>query len=583
MKTNYVLNGMRTFIFQFIIGISIICSTTLVNAQVEVNSKKVTANDDKNAKLRDDAEDFDFVKNLEIYYTMLKELRTYYVDQTDIGKIVKTSMDKMLETLDPYTVYYPESEIEDYRFLTTGEYGGIGAMVIKNGNNIVISEPYQDYPAYKAGLRAGDILLKIQDQSLEGKSIDDISRFLKGQPKTAIKLLISRPGTPQPFEKMVSRETIVIGNVPYFGMLNNEIGYIKLTGFTETASKEVKDALMELKEKNNAKSIVLDLRDNPGGLLIEAVNIVNLFVNKDQEIVSTKGKVKQYNRVFSAMNSAVDTKIPVVVLVNRGSASAAEIVSGAIQDLDRGVVIGQRTFGKGLVQMTRDLCYNSKLKITTSKYYIPSGRCIQALDYSHRNPDGSVGKVPDSLITQFTTLNGRKVYDGGGILPDIVLEAQKFSNISTALYVKNLLFDYVTNFRLQHDTIDIPEKYIISDADYENFINFLADKKVEYETESEKALDKLIEASKKEKYDDKVAAEFAALKKVLTHDKNKDLRLFKDEIVQLLSQEIVSRYYYQRGRIKSQLKFDSEVTKAISVLQKPNDMLTILKGGYKQN
>jgi len=376
-----------------------------------------------------DNDDFEIVKNLDIYYTLFRELNLIYVDETDAGKLVKTSIDQMLKSLDPYTVYIPESKLEDYKFMTTGQYGGIGALIRNSGDFTLIAEPYEDSPAMKAGLKAGDIIIEVDKKSIKGKDSDEISEVLKGQPNTPVDLLIERPGEENKFTKTLIREEIKIKSVPYFDMLNEEIGYISLSQFTMNCSNDVKEALIDLKENRNAKSIILDLRSNPGGLLMEAVKIANLFVEKDQEIVSTKGKVKQWNKTYKSTMPAYDSEIPIIVLVNSGSASASEIVSGAIQDLDRGVIVGQRTFGKGLVQATRDLSYNSKLKVTTAKYYIPSGRCIQALDYSNRNDDGSVGKIADSIITQFSTKNGRKVYDGGGIMPDIITEPKTISNI----------------------------------------------------------------------------------------------------------------------------------------------------------
>jgi carboxyl-terminal processing protease len=344
---------------------------------------------------------FEVSKNLDIFATLFRELNIYYVDETNPGDLMKKGIDKMLESLDPYTNFIPESEIEDYRYMTTGQYGGIGALIRQQGGYVYISEPYEGFPAQKADLRAGDKILKLNDIDVKGKTTDDISKLLKGQPSTTIKLLVEREGESKPLEKIVNREEIKIKSVSYYGMVNKEIGYIKLTGFTENASGEVKAALVELKKNAELKSVVFDLRGNPGGLLKEAIDIVNIFADKGTEIVSTKGKVKEWDKVHKAVNNPVDVNIPIAVLIDRGSASAAEIVSGAIQDLDRGVVVGQRSYGKGLVQQTRPLSYNSQLKVTVAKYYIPSGRCIQALDYSHRNDDGSVDKVPDSLISAF--------------------------------------------------------------------------------------------------------------------------------------------------------------------------------------
>ncbi len=524
-----------------------------------------------------DDENFQIVKNLDIYTTLFRELNLYYVDDIDAGDLIKTSIDDMLESLDPYTVYIPESKIEDYKFMTTGQYGGIGAMIRKSGDYVIITEPYEGFPAYKAGLRAGDKIVEIDGKPVKGKSSQDISELLKGDPKTEIKLSIKRYKQDKIIEVPVIREKIKIKSVPYSGMLNDSIGYIRLLSFTQGCSKEIKKAYNKLNKEHNLKGLVFDLRGNPGGLLMEAVATANIFIPKGQEVVSTKGKVKQWNRTYKATSDPVNTEIPLVVLVNRGSASASEIVSGVIQDLDRGVIIGTRTFGKGLVQTTRDLSYNSKLKLTTAKYYIPSGRCIQALDYTHRNEDGSVGRIPDSLITEFKTKDGRKVYDGGGIMPDIVVKPAVMSKISASLYTKNLIFDYATYFRYKHDTISSPETFVITDDIYADFTNFLKDKKFDYVLESEKKLNELEKAVKKDKYDDVVKNDIDDLRKKLAHDKNKDLIKFKPEIKELLRDEIVSRYYYQTGRAISAIKTDSTVFKALDVLQDTTEYTSILQ------
>ena len=523
-----------------------------------------------------DSDDFEIAKNLDIYYTLFRELNLYYVDQINPGKLIKTSIDAMLKSLDPYTVFIPESKMEDFKFMTTGQYGGVGAVIRKNGDYVVIAEPYENSPIQKAGIEAGDVIVKIEGKSTKGKSTKDISVLLKGQPNTKVKLTLKRKGLDKPFDKTITREKIQINCVPYYRMLNDSIGYIKLNVFTDNADRDVKNALLNLKEKQHAKAIVLDLRDNPGGLLMDAVNICNLFVDKGQTIVTTKGKVKQWNKTYKAMYQPVDTKIPLAILVNSGSASASEIVSGTMQDLDRAVIIGQRTFGKGLVQTTRPLSYNSKLKVTTAKYYIPSGRCIQALDYSHRNKDGSVGKIPDSLITKFSTKNGRTVYDGGGILPDIKLKPEYLSKIAISLIVKNLIFDYATDYRINHDTIASAKSFKFTDTDYNNFLTFLKDKKFDYKTQSEKKLTELENVAKKEKYYNQVSKEFKILQKDLAHDKNKDLITFKDEIKEFLKEEIVSRYYYQKGRIVSSIAKDPDINKALKILSNRKQYNAIL-------
>jgi carboxyl-terminal processing protease len=515
--------------------------------------------------LRD--KEFEILKNLDIYYSLFRELNLFYVDETNPEKLISKSIDGMLISLDPYTQYIPESKADEYRFQTTGEYGGIGALIRKSKDYVLIAEPYENSPAVRAGLKAGDMLLEIDGKNVNEQQINDISDLLKGSPGTEIQLTVKRPTNNTVFKKKILREQIVIPNVPYFGMLTNEIGYIRLSNFTPNAADEVKDALDNLKQNKGAKSIVLDIRGNPGGLLIEAVNICGLFVGKGQEIVSNRGKVKQFDNVYTTTANPVDTEIPMVLLVNRSSASAAEIIAGSMQDLDRAVILGQRTFGKGLVQTTRRLSYNAQLKVTTAKYYIPSGRCIQALDYTHRNEDGSVGYIPDSLITEFKTKNGRKVYNGGGIQPDVKIDPEVISNIAFSLYTKNLMFDFATEYASKHDSIKRPAKYLLSDSEYDGFLKFLKDKPFDYETESESKLDDLIAAAKKEKYYSLSENEFNALKTRLSHNKDKDLQTFRDEIKDLLTEEIVSRYYYQKGRIEYSLLSDNQVAKAIELLK----------------
>jgi carboxyl-terminal processing protease len=526
-----------------------------------------------------DDDNFQIIKNLDIYNTLFRELNMYYVDEVDVSDLVKTSIDEMLSSLDPYTVYIPESDIEDFKFMTTGQYGGIGALIRTKGDYVIITDPYEGFPAFNAGVKAGDKIIKIDDKSVKGKNSKQISELLKGSPNTEIKLTIERLNSKKPITIKLKREKIKINSVAYSGMLNEHIGYIRLSSFTRGCSKEIKKAFNKLKKDNELEGLVFDLRGNPGGLLMEAIETANLFIEKDQEIVSTKGKVEQWNSVYKAPNTPIDLDIPITVLVNSGSASASEIVSGAIQDLDRGVIIGTRTFGKGLVQSTRDLSYNTKLKLTTAKYYIPSGRCIQALDYTHRNEDGSVGRVPDSLISEFKTKAGRIVYDGGGIMPDIKVTSKKYSKITSSLYTKNLFFDYATYFQYKYDTIASVDKFNITDDIYNDFVAFLSDKKYDYTLESEKKLDELEEAIKTDKYDNRISTEIEDLRKKLSHDKSKDLLLFKDEIKELLKDEIVGRYYYQKGRAQAALSTDSTVFKAISILQNREEYNKILTVG----
>ncbi len=523
---------------------------------------------------------FEISKNLDIFTTLFREINLYYVDEVKPGDLMKTGIDAMLESLDPYTNFIPEDDIEDARFMTTGQYGGIGALIRTKDDYIVISEPYEDAPAAKAGLMAGDVILEVEGKSTKGKSTSDVVKFLKGTPNTPVKILIQRPGTEMPIEKTITREEIKVKNVPYFGMIDDKIGLIKLTGFTEDAGREVRDALTKLKENPSLEGVVLDLRGNPGGLLREAINIVNVFVDKGIDIVSTKGKVKEWDKTYKSMNNPVDLTLPVAVLVNRSSASAAEIVSGSLQDLDRAVVIGQRSFGKGLVQTSRPLTYNTQIKITTSKYYIPSGRCIQAKDYSHRNEDGSVGMVPDSLIREFKTINGRKVYDGGGVNPDVSLPLQEFAPVTRAIAGENVLFDFATDYRLKNTEIPAAKAFAVNDNIFEAFVKYIGDKEIKYETESEELLSKLKEAAEKEKYFESVQQEYNALKDKMLRDKKADIQKAKTEISELLADEIVSRYYYQRGRIENSFAKDEELKKAVEILKNKTFYDDILAGRY---
>jgi carboxyl-terminal processing protease len=523
---------------------------------------------------------FEISKNLEIYASLFKELDVYYVDEIKPGDLAQKSIDAMLESLDPYTTFIPESEMEDHRLSTTGQYGGIGAVVRKRGDHVMITEPYENFPAQKAGLRAGDVILEVNGQSTKGKSTDEVVKILRGSPSSTAKLLIKREGVAEPMMFEVAREEIKIKNVPYHGMLDNEIGYIRLSGFTNNAGNDVKIALQELKKNDGLKGVVLDLRGNPGGLLREAINVVNVFVDKNINIVSTKGKVEEWNKTYKSLNEPVDMNIPLVVLVDRGSASASEIVSGSIQDLDRGVIIGQRTFGKGLVQSTRPLVYNTQLKVTTSKYYIPSGRCIQALDYSKKNPDGSAGVIPDSLRTPFKTSKGRTVYDGGGIYPDITIKTPTYSNVLRALLSKQLIFDYATQFRMKNETVAPAKEFQINDQQYDLFLDFLKDKKYEYTTDSEKILEDFKKKAEKEKYYESIKNEYELLVEKKKQSKNNDVIKFKDEIKSFLSEEIVSRYFYQKGRLENSLTTDEEVKKAIEVLKDKQKYKSILDGSY---
>ena len=519
---------------------------------------------------------FDIAKNLDIFATLFKEVNTYYVDEVTPGKLVKTGIDAMLKSLDPYTNYISEDDIEDFRTQTTGQYGGIGAVVGKRDGKTIVQLPYEGMPAQKAGLLIGDEILKIDGVVLDKKNNNDVSKLLKGQANTTVKLEIKRYGVEKPFEVAVTRDKIQIENVPYYGMVTNDIGYFQLSGFTVDASREVKTAVTKLKELG-AKKIIFDLRDNPGGLLNEAVNISNLFVEKGKDIVSTKGKVTEWNKVYKALDEPLDTNIPLVIITSSRSASASEIVSGVMQDYDRAVLVGERTFGKGLVQATRPLSYNSQLKVTTAKYYIPSGRCIQEVDYSHRKEDGSLGKIPDSLRVAFKTAGGRVVYDGGGVAPDVEVKDEEYADISKTLGNKGYFFEYANKYRSEHPTIAPAKEFNISDAEYQKFVAFLAKKDISYSTSIEKSVADLEKQAKDEKHYDDIKADIELIKKKISTNKANDLVRFKLEITELLEQEIAMRYYFQKGAIEASFDDDKDILTAMNVLNDPQRFQTLLK------
>lgn len=521
-----------------------------------------------------DKKDFEMSKGLDLYYSVLRELNMFYVDTIQPEKLIKASIDEMLKDLDPYTTYIPETDMSDFKFATTGEYGGIGAMIAQRGDYVIISDPYEGNPAQESGLKAGDKLVEANGESLKGKKVSDVSDILKGTPGTPLELKVERYGEKKLVDIDIKRAKIVISPVPVYQMLNDTVGYIRLTSFTDKSSKEMLTAVLSLKEQG-AQAMILDLRSNPGGILGEANKIVNMFVPKGQTVVFTKGKVSQWDKVYKANQSAVDTVMPLAVLVNSESASASEIVAGALQDLDRAVIMGRRTFGKGLVQTTRPLGYNSQLKLTTAKYYIPSGRCIQALDYSHRNDDGSVGKIPDSLISEFKTKNGRIVKDGGGVMPDVKLDYNKPGNITYALMGDYCIFDYATQYYTEHPEIASIEDFKFSDTDYEDFKSYITNKEFTYETNSEDALKALTKMAELESYDDLISDEIASLTEKLKHNVAKDLDVFKPEISELIRMEIAKRYFYQKGGFQEALKDDRWVNEATKILQSPSEYSAI--------
>jgi len=525
----------------------------------------------------DESRDFKLVKNVEVFSNLLRELNYFYVDNFDPEKLIKTGIDAMLKTLDPYTVFIPESEMASFNFMTTGQYGGIGSLIRKSGDYIVISEVYKGFPADLAGIIPGDLIISVDGKTIKGLSTSQVSKRLKGTPNSEVKVTLKRYGKEKPLTKTIIRKEVRIPNVPYYGMLDHQTGYIRLSGFTTDASKEVKTALDDLEKNHHAKSIILDLRGNPGGLLFEAVKIVNLFVPYGQEIVSTKGKVKNFDHIYKAPGQPEDLHLPLALLVDRRSASASEIVAGAIQDLDRGVLFGERTFGKGLVQTTRPLGYNNQLKVTTAKYYIPSGRCIQALDYSHRNTDGSVGHIPDSLISTFKTSNGRTVFDGGGILPDVKVTATQTGLITINLYTKNLIFDYANRYASLHDSIAPVKDFRLTNQDFTNFVSFVKEKHFSYENPLESRLQDLISEAKKENKYEASLTNLEALEKVFVPKLDTELEKNKEDIKQLLTTEITGRYYYQAGRIKSSLKWDKDIKKALEILSDQKQYASLLQ------
>lgn len=523
---------------------------------------------------------FEMSKNMEVFANIFKELNTYYVDPIEPGKLTKVGIDAMLNDLDPYTNYITESDIEDYEFMTTGKYGGIGAALRKKDKEVYIGDIYENSPSQIAGLHTGDKLISIDGKSVYDKSIDDISLLLKGGKGTKIVLKIKDAITDAESEKTVVRGEIEISSVPYAGFVgaNNNIAFVKLTQFTQACSKHVRNALDSLKKVNPKMiGVVLDLRANPGGLLDEAVEVCNIFLDRGQLVVSTKGKDKEWDKNFNTESAPWDTQIPLAVLVNGSSASASEIVAGTMQDLDRGIVLGAKSYGKGLVQTTRPVGFNARLKLTTAKYYTPSGRCIQAIDYSHRNADGIANKFADSLLSNFKTKNGRIVRSGGGVSPDISTDNEKYSPMTEFLYTKNLLFDYASIYFKKHKSLAAAQSFALTNEEYTEFSNWAMTKDFSYKTKTEIFLDSLNSAAKEDKLYETNKAEFAALKSKIVQDKKQDFIKHKTEIKKVLENEIIVRYYYQKGRIVQALNGDQTLEKATELLSKPNELQALLQ------
>jgi carboxyl-terminal processing protease len=523
---------------------------------------------------------FDIAKSLDIFATLFKEVNAYYVDELEPEKLIRKGIDGMLESLDPYTDYISEDELETFRISTTGQYGGIGALIGVINKKTVITHPYKDFPAYKAGLKVGDEIVSVDGKVVQGKTTSEISSLLKGQPKTEVELKVKRFGQKDNVAVKIKREKIILTNIAFAGLVEPTVGYIKLDDFTPGASREVSDAVVSLKEKG-AQKIILDLRENPGGLLHEAVNIVSLFIARGQEVVSTKGKVDDWNKSYKTLNSPVDTEIPMVVLVSDGSASASEIVAGSLQDYDRAVLIGKKTFGKGLVQTTRQLAYNSQLKVTTAKYYIPSGRCIQAVDYTHRKDDGTVERVADSLKSEFKTKNGRIVFDGGGLDPDINTEDEYIGTATGALVTSGLVFDFASKYSTENSTPPNLSTFELSDADYDKFLTFLKEQKFSYSTSIERNAKLLIDAAKQERYYPELEGQLNGLKSKIEAVKASDLSRFKNEIKDILEEQIAFHYGLHEGQAAVSLHRDKTVIEARKILNDAeayHKLLTPLNG-----
>ena len=517
---------------------------------------------------------FAISKNIEIFTTLYREVNAYYVDDIDASKFIRTGINSMLKSLDPYTNFYSESEVEDYRFQTTGQYGGIGAQISKREGRLVVIDPYEGFAAQKADLRAGDVIMEISGESVEGKNSNDLSKFLKGQPGSNVEMKVKRPGTGDVLTKELVREEILISSVPFFTMLENKIGYIQLSGFKTDSYKEIFKAFKDL-EQQGMEKLVLDLRGNPGGLLDMAVKISGMFIPQGSLVVETKGKASKWNATYKTSLAPQDLEIPLAVLINQNSASASEIVSGVMQDYDRAVVVGQKSYGKGLVQTVRPLSYNTQVKVTTAKYYTPSGRCIQKLNYSDK-VDGEAQRFDGK--TEYKTKNGRSVFDADGVNPDIKVSKVRYADITQALLKGGLLFDFATLYRNSYTEIDEASDFSLSEDEYQKFLNFITDKDYSYETQSEILLSQCLEQAEKEGYHNAIASDLETVIMKLQSDKSNDLEKHKAEVKELLEREIVSRYHFQDGRLEAGFDTDLELLKALEVLNDKQQYQGILKG-----
>lgn len=519
--------------------------------------------------------DFEIAKNVDIFISILRELNAKYADEISPGELTNTAIDAMLESLDPYTIYYTENEIEDVKMITSGQYGGIGALIQQYGKDkVAISEIYENCPAQKSGVLAGDIITKVDGKSTAGKNSTDISSAMRGQPGTTVTLEVFRPSKNKTLNFSITREEITLPNIPYYGMLDNTVGYIKLDQFTEKAGKEVRDAFTDLKGQGMT-ALILDLRNNGGGLLQEAVKIMNIFVEQGNVIVYTKGKIEDQNHIFRTPAHALDKDIPVVVLVNEHSASASEIVAGAFQDLDRGVIVGKKSYGKGLVQNIVPLSFNSSMKLTVSKYYIPSGRCVQKIEYFSKDSTKS-HVIPDSLAVAFKTQNGRTVYDKGGIEPDVPTPADYISSVLTALIFNNHIFDFANQYHADHTAIAPADQFVVDEKTFNEFLNFVGNKDYAYTTETEEVMKDLKEAAEYDNYFEKIEPLYRQLEEQLEREKRADLQTHKKEICEYLASEIAVRYYYQKGRIINQLSIDPDINTAKEILHDRNRYNSIL-------